>query len=241
MTTVSDIIIQAFRESDLIDETNYPTPTQMSEALVRLNSIFKSLFGYEVGELLTTVPTGDLNQTYNEVEFPAVLDVTRPPENSRLVSAHDVATTIYLVPQPNDGARVAVVDPFGILTATPLTINGNGRSIEGSTTVVLNTNNIDRTWMYRADTGNWVRVTSIDDASAEMPFPEEFDDFFITTLALRINPRHGGATRAETTARLNEMKSKLRSRYRQSKSMVSELGLWVGPWNRFSSFSSGQA
>jgi hypothetical protein len=68
--------------------------------------------------------------------------------------------------------------------------------------------------MYRADTGNWVRITELI-AADEMPFPIEFDDYFVTRLAMRLNPQHGASITPEAKMALDEVEAKLRARYRK--------------------------
>src|SRR5690606_38163984 len=107
-----------------------------------------------------------------------------PPENSRLIANNTTDITVWLPSDPGPGSRIAIVDPLGTLTSNTVTLDGNGRSIETALTVTPTT---DTTWMYREDSGDWVRVTALT-ASDEMPFPSEYDDYFIISLAKRLNP-----------------------------------------------------
>lgn len=248
MTVISDIIQQAFRESDLLSELNHPTPTQMSEALARLNTIFKSTLGYEVGEQLRDVNLGkseiDKN-VWTNVEW-----VDNTPSwwwsnnvsdpNVRLIVQVEEPTDVYLPPRPQDGARFGLHDPFGILSTNPVTIHGNGRLIESADSVVLNTDNVRLQWMFRADLSDWVRIEGLTDASQEMPFPEEFDDYFITELAMKINPRNKALTTQETVRTQARMRSEIRSRYRQNRQMPAELGLWYPAWWGAGRFVTGK-
>lgn len=241
MTTVYEVIYQAFRESDLIDETEHPTPTQANEGLSRLNGILDSVLGYEVGEQLLDWSLGDYGETYTEStrEIPPI--ETRPPINSRLIVQGSGAQTVYLYPQPRDGSRMGILDPHSLLSARNVTLDGNGRLIEGAATLVLSTNGLSREWMYRADQGNWVRVTTITDMSADMPYPAMFDDFFITSLAMRLNPRHSIASDPSTIQRMERMKGKLRARYRQTQEAGLEYPLIHRRFNRSisSDFNTG--
>lgn len=225
MTTCYEIIYDAFREGDLIDETEYPTPTQAREGLARLNSILTSVRGYEVGEQLLDWPVGTANVEYAEVNVAGPVNDVRPPANSRLLILTEEATDVYLPPLPRDGARMGILDVYSSLATYPITLKGNGRLIESASTLTLNTAGLSREWMYRADQGNWVRITAITDASTEMPYPDEFDDYFITSLAMRLNPRHSMATDPQTLLRMERMKGKIRARYRQTASAGLELSL----------------
>jgi len=136
------------------------------------------------------------------------------PKNTRLMLNLDSAVQVYLPPDPNDGTRFAVIDVAGALSATNLTVNGNGRNIEGVSTLVLNEDGMAREWFYRADTGNWVRTTPLIEGDTA-PFPEEFDDFFITMLAIRLNPAYGVALDGQSQQALQRARTQMRARYRQ--------------------------
>jgi hypothetical protein len=48
-----------------------------------------------------------------------------------------------------------------------------------------------------------------------MPFPVEFDTYFITRLAMELNPQYSGTTAQETLDAMQRSESKLRARYRK--------------------------
>jgi hypothetical protein len=109
---------------------------------------------------------------------------------------------------------MAIADAGNNLRDTQPHINGNGRLIEGATSVTLNVNGTARQWMYRADTGNWVRISSLA-AGDEMPFPQEFDDYFQVRLALRLVSRHSTSLAPESQLALRRAETQLRARYRR--------------------------
>lgn len=227
MTTLRQIITDAFRESNVVAVGETPDADQLAEALRRLNAIIKSLYGNEFGEPLLTVNYGSLGLTnvYGQAEDESsVVNSIYVPSNVRLIFNLSAATTLYLNPNPRDGARLAVIDNAGNLATKNATVNANGRLIESATTVVLNTNSLNREWFYRADLGAWTRVTDLvtDDT---LPFPEDFDDFFVTLLTMRLNPRYGAETGQEVVSVLQDMKRKFRARYRQVTEMPSEDGI----------------
>jgi hypothetical protein len=205
MTLVSSIITQAYRESNLIAVGTTPTANHIAEALDRLNSIVMSTIGNEVGDPLIDVTVGG---TYDESE------VLSPwvPKNTRLLLNLTAAETYYLHPNPKNGQRFALADIDNNLSTYNVIINGNGRSIEAAATLTLATNGLARQWMYRGDTGNWVRVATLT-SSDQLPFPEDFDDYFITMLALRINPRISQQMSAESLKALSRSRSQLNARY----------------------------
>jgi hypothetical protein len=183
MTTASDIITAAYRESNLVAAGASPTSVEQAEGLTRLNAILAATPGFQVGEEVSDLNLGGENdQSWVLQEF--------VPENVRLVLNIDSGQTLQLHPRPYEGQRLAIVDVAGTLATAPLVLDGNGRRIEGATSVTLDTNGLSRQWFYRADTGSWHRLTglALDDA---MPFPEEFDDYFAILLSMRLNPRHG--------------------------------------------------
>jgi hypothetical protein len=178
----------------------------MIEGVARINTLVLSSIGYEAGEDLEPLNYGgDYDQSTWINEW--------LPDNMRLMLNLSAAVTVDADPNPYDGQRLAVVDVAGNLATYNFTIDGNGRKIEGAATLTLSTNSDARQWMYRADTGNWVRINTLAEGD-QMPFPTEFDTYFVTALALRLNPMYGQALPPETGMALKRSLSKLRARYR---------------------------
>lgn len=229
MTTVSSIITDAYRENNIIPSVSSPTAVQTAEALRRLNVILISTVGNEAGDNLTEYNIdGDFDQ--------AGLVNSWVPDNSRLMLNLEGARTFDLDPYPKEGQRVAIVDVAGNLATYNLVLNGNGRRIEDAASVTLSTDDLVRQWLYRSDAG-WVRISELTDSDS-MPFPIEFDDYFITMLAVRLLPKYGQSLPAETMEALRRSRSQLRSRYRFSREimsdvnprgMMSDMGMW--DWN----------
>lgn len=207
MTTASEIITAAYRESNLVAISGSPTTAETTEALARLNSLIPGVLGSEVGEELSDLTIGG---EFDQSAF--VSD--HIPANVRLQLNLTAARTLYLDQRPYDGQRVAVTDAGYTLDTYNLTLNGHGRRIEATATVVLSTEGLSRQWMYRADTGNWVRLTGLL-AADEMPFPVEFDDYFIIELALRLNPRHSVEIAPASMMRHQNQASQIQARYRK--------------------------
>lgn len=207
MTLVSQIITDAYRETNLIPLGTTPNTSQMAAGLNSLNRIISSTLGFEVNDELRDLNIGgDVDQTIYTEEW--------VPDNIRLLLNLTAAASFDLDPMPFDGQRFSIVDVGGNLSTFNVTINGNGRRIEDAASVVENTDDLVKTWMYRADTGNWIVIETSEEAD-EMPFPEEFDDYFILMLAMRINPNYGQSLAPESVNRLNSMRSKIRARYRK--------------------------
>jgi hypothetical protein len=224
MTTVAEIIEEAFREASLTAEIQSATPTQTTQALARLQNVVSSAYGFEVGEPLTDWPIG-----LEGVEYPHETawsdDVwERPRINTRLIAASATAQTVFLPERPYDGSRIALIDPASRLAAAPITLDGNGRTIEGAASLVVSTSATRKIWFYRADMGNWLPITPLVYADT-FPFPEEFDDYFITQLAMRLNPRYGRSMTQESLAAHARSLALLQARYRQSENVGVAPGL----------------
>lgn len=236
MTLVSQIIVDAFRQSNLLAIGASPTSAQETEALRYLNRIVKSVFGNEAGEQLQTFPLGS-----NNIDRPAGYPWwgNAPPadwyvpKNQRLVLNLTDSTTIYLHPKPDPGSRIAVVDISDNLATYNLTIDGNGRSIEGSSSITLSTNGTEKEWFYRDDLGDWVLYSELD-TTDQFPFPLEFEEYFIALLAMRLNPAYGAQMDGQSVAVMNRVRSQLKARYSQKIQTRSEEALLrtlgVGPY-----------
>lgn len=207
MTLASSIIAAAYRENNVVAKVGAPDSLELAEGLALLNSLILSVLGNEVGKELHDIAIGG---AYDQSQFVS----SWIPENVRLALNLAAARSVSAHPRPYEGQRMAIVDAGNNLASRNLTISGNGRLIEGTTSVTLSTNGLARQWMYRGDTGNWVRVSALA-SSDEMPFPVEFDDYFQTRLAMRLNPRHSAATAQETIAALKRAETQLRARYRR--------------------------
>lgn len=225
MTITLDITTQGLRESNIVGLNSVITDAQRAEALARLQSLVASVYGKDVGENLVDWPIGKLNvsqawpngyPTWTEREW------RFPRTNTRLLFNADGPQDIYLPKEPDDGSRVRLVVVSQNLSVATVTLHGNGRLIEGSDVLVLNDDTTaGRVLMYDADSANWVRVTDLT-LESDMPFPIEFDDYFITKLAMRLNPRYGRALTAESANRLNEITGQLKARYRQKQNMPAD-------------------
>jgi hypothetical protein len=227
MTTVSQIITDAYRQSNLVAAGASPTSTEETESLRYLNRLVKSVLGHEVGESLSAFPVGaeNISRPSGYPWYNTVPDNNwYVPKNTRLVCNLDQSLTLYLHPAPDDGTRVAVTDAGTSFTAFPVTLNGNGNLIENATSVTLSTDGTNSEWFYRADTANWVKYAPLI-AADTFPFPEEFDDYFITLLAIRLNPAYGVTLDGQSQVIFNRAETQLKARYRQSVPMRSELGL----------------
>ena len=219
MTQISDIITDAFRESNLIPLNATPTAPETTEGLNRLQAIIKSVLGNEVGYIMQdwkvtsasaiTMPSGVALSS-------AQASAWYVQPQARLQCSLSTSTSLSLDPYPNDGQRFSVVDVGGNFASNNLTLSGNGRKVNGSSNLVLSTNSAVREFMYRADLGDWVEIDTFT-TSDNLPFPEDFNDYFTTALAMRLNPRYGRPLPPEAAARYDQQRKQIIIRYNQSR------------------------
>lgn len=239
MTIASSIIQSAFREGNLIPAGTNPTTIEQSETLERLNRYVLGVFGQEMGENLldwqAPVPqrTAPVAANYPQAPWPTDLSMgfgnplssdpnsniwPFPPANSRIVFG-GVDATVYFPEAPLDGARMAVVQGSGAGDSGDvgelLTLDGNGRTIEGANTKVLTSPIAVRAWLYRADLADWRAMVDMA-LGDDMPFPSELDDLWICALSIRLAPRYGKTTAPETAACFKAKLTQLKARYRQA-------------------------
>lgn len=228
MSTVSEIITDAYRQSNLIAVGTLPSSAQQQEALRYLNRIVKSTLGNEAGEILEAFPVGRNNVTKPE-GFPWYGNTPGGnwflPENKRVMANLTQDTSIFLHPKPSDGARIGVSDISGNLSTYGLTLVGNGRTIEGSPSLVLTTDGLDREWLYDDTSGDWKRVSPLDDLNVDFPFPNDFDIYFICMLAGAINPAYDVQADGQVAMHYSRARTQLRARYHNTIPVGSEDGL----------------
>lgn len=235
MTLASDIIQAGFREGNLIGVGLTPSAAELAEALPLLNRFINGIFGWEMGENLrdwpvpasqitATLPTSyPQNASNNPQNAAQAYQYQRPSTNVRIVFGC-ITDTVYFPSNPQDGSRMAVVQGSGAaggVAGAVLTINGNGRFIDGAATATFTAGNplttvaAAKAWIYRADLGQWKICTDVI-ATDQMPFPPDLDDFFICGIAKRLAPRYTKVVSAETEKTMITTLKRLKARYRQS-------------------------
>lgn len=227
MTLVSQIITDAFRQANILPLGVTPTTLAQNEALIYLNRIVKSVFGNEAGDPLTAFPIGN-NNISRPSGYPWWNTVPDNdwfvPKNIRVMLNLNTPVNLYLHPAPDDGSRFSAVDASGTLATYPCTVHGNGNFIDNQTSIILNTNDFEGEWFYRADLANWQKYAPLLIGDT-FPFPEEFDDFFVTLLAIRINPAYGTQLDPQSQLIFNRSRTQIRARYTQNIPTRSELAL----------------
>lgn len=202
MTTCRDIITHAMQDSGLLALGENPTGAEASAGMIRLQAVVSSAIGMAIGEQLA-------DRTVN-----ADADIG---SNTRCVaSGLSAALTLTLPANPDNGARLQLIDAESGLASYTVTLDPNGRKIEGSNaSLSASTAGFNRTWLYQASTADWARVTDLT-LNDDFPFPAEFDDFFVLELALRLNPRFGVAMTADQVMSLKQARRRLKAAYRQT-------------------------
>lgn len=221
MTTAAALIQDGFREGNLIPIGTEPTDDEKAEALRALNRLVEGFIGYCIGENLVDWPVPFVQRTGSVAANPPLLpgsvgdaichNNAYPAANTRIVW-DGTDQTIYFPEAPDDGARMAIVKA-GSGTGT-LTIDGNGRLIEGGASYSSSTAD-RRHWIYRADLADWKHLTELAETD-EFPFPSKFDDFWICSLSMRLSSRYGKKPGADTVETYRRMKSAITAHYSQS-------------------------
>jgi hypothetical protein len=229
MTTVSDIIRDAYRETNLVAITEVPTGVQQDEGLKLFNRLISSVYGHEMGEPLLAYPVGENNVERNPVRDNR-LEYRNYciPSNSRLMLNLESAQTVYLPPVPKDGARFEYVDVSGNLATYNLTVVGNGNNINGADTLTVSTDGASASYVYRQDLGDWLSVAPLVSTDT-FPFPPEFEDFFVIGLAMRLNPRSDVTLDEQSLTAFRRYSRIFKARYRQTKIVPVELALLMTP------------
>jgi hypothetical protein len=228
MTLSSTIITASYRESNFTAQGGTLTAEETSEGLALLQSLVDSFFGNVVGTRpkMWWVPL-PFHGAPNDVSYPAVGDAVThrreaeyPPANSRLMLRTTTPTTFYFPQMPDDGAMMQVVDA-GFTADVTLDANGSffyesgtARSILLTTFFGSDSRVPTSTYIYRAELAAWVPITDLG-ANLGFPLPAIFDDYFITSLAMRLAPRFGNEPKQITMLRNKDMLVFCRQWYRQ--------------------------
>lgn len=218
MTTALDLVTSGLRETNLIGVNETASGAQLKEALRILNQLVTSALGFEVGEGLTDWTFGELpeRQGWTATRW------THPGNNTRVVVNDLTAGTLYLPVYPQDGERISIVQGTRDFAEYPLNLRASPRLIQNIPEITLkdsrNTFGAETTWIFLANKGSWQKL-SVLESTDEFPFPPEFDSYFELRLAMRLNPRYGRATAAESVNELERAERKIRARYRQKRNV----------------------
>lgn len=232
---VQQAIDRAYREAAIKRIGDVPTVDEYTEGLDRLNGFLNSLFGAEIGQLLTDVQvplrqrtTNDPNANFNQ-GFPSSLTAIDQPigavedtsvdqyvlaPNTRVLWRGTSNTTVYFPQNPGDGARVAIVDTGASAT---LTLDGNGRRINGANTQTFA---LDTTYFYRADLGEWKPIIEELTLTDLLPLPAAFDRLVICGTAISLTGLDEIKPTAGTMFMYDRLLKRCKERYYQRESVT---------------------
>lgn len=200
MATCAQTIKSALRKLRVIPMGTEPSAEQAAEGLQQLEELTRSWLGFGASH-----PVVDQRlDTYY---------VLTPDTPSVRFFALGSSTSITLPQEPRDGARVLLVDAAGTLAANPITLIRSGLRIEGlAADLVLNTNNMNRMWTFRADLADWTRASDLT-LLGEIPFPSDFDDAIALLLARAMGNSYGVRLGPDDNQRADEAENRLSGRY----------------------------
>lgn len=225
MTACSVIIQRAYRQSNIIPIGTTPSVPQVTEALAVLNSGMSSIIGNGFFENLQDWPIPAVQRVGGVAANPPLrpgsgvpisqLNNAYPGKNMRIVWDGSEQTA-YMPENPPDGAVMCLVQSVGNGHQNPglLTLNGNGRTVEGAA-AYLSTTATKRQWLYRADLADWVQIKSPMLAADDIPFPDDFDDYWIAALTIQLSPMYGKTIQAATSATVTRTLLTMKARYFQ--------------------------
>lgn len=220
MTTLQSIIGRAFRETQITDIGESPSAAQEQEALDLLGGIIARSF-VQIPQV-TLYLDGDQKsgKVQDERNFLEWMKSGQPVPSNVILHCHLTAPRTLLMPySPSDGARIVIVDVAKTFATNSLTLEGNGSTVEGASSLVLATDGQRAEYFFRRDMADWREVTTLG-LSQQMPFPSEFDDKFVIELAGRLNPRYGNDLPGITLELYREVNARFKARYqRDSTSM----------------------
>mgnify|MGYP006908235510 CR=1 FL=1 len=191
MSTCLDIVTRALVKCRVLGAGRTPKAQDAADGLSALQELVDHLSGY-----------GAAHPWLDEYEDGAVT-VTRDQPGYRLHAKTSVAAFTITLPEcPRDGARFGVIDADATFNTKNLTIDSDGVLFDATltnageptggsrSTTVLSTQNLRRSWMYRADLGAWIRISDLTLAGA-FPYPAEFDRSWRYMLAVELASDYG--------------------------------------------------
>jgi hypothetical protein len=124
--------------------------------------------------------------------------------------------TITLPSDPRDGVRLTIVDVNGLFAASGLTVARNGWRIEGGAAdLLLTTPGLNRTWIYRADLGDWLRATDIVLLDALLPLHPDLDADAALLLARDMSGEYGMMLTEHDMRECRSAENRIYGRYAQ--------------------------
>ena len=211
MTLCSEIVRRAMVEFKSLASTENAQAAEALDGMAYLNSFINGLLGNGIGHDLTDL----IFEESDEVDA-----------NSRVLIAATASMAVTLPETPKNGDRVQIIDLSGNFATYPVTLARNGRRLESAAAnLTLNTNSLDRTWIYRADIASWERVSPLE-LTDDLPFPD--DEAFVYELAFRFCSPFGEALTPQALSARDTSLKRLLARYFSIGSLSFEPGLYSG-------------
>ncbi len=160
MTTVLSVISRALRlTGNIAGAATTPDADDAAVALIAFNAMKRAWFGTLIGPRLSPIAlTGTSGQAENGGEY-------QIPTGG--------AFTLTAPANPKAGARFGAVDVNLTFDSYNLTVNRNGRLLNGAASnATISTAGQDTRWWFRGDTGNWVIEADSASLSSTIEFPD---------------------------------------------------------------------
>lgn len=160
MATINDIANGALRKLGIITEARPASAYEMARAVETIS------------DFLASFPLRNIGGKLDEVNVTENVNVDVP---ARLQVSAAASLTITLPAKPFDGYTLEINDIEGNFATHNVTIARNGRKIAGAASnATISTNNVSKSYFYRADLGDWTEWASSYTGASTLPLPDEF-------------------------------------------------------------------
>jgi len=173
---VNAVIARALQMHGQIAQGNSPDAGLAGDMLVALNTMKRAMFGTLIGPRLSPLaaPAGTSGQAENGGEY-------------QIPGGANYTLTAPL--NPRSGARFGVVDAGQDWTSFPLTVNPNGRLINGAAAnITIGVSGQNTRWWFRGDTGAWIAEADFASLTSTIEFPDVLIAYLPSMLAVAIAP-----------------------------------------------------
>jgi hypothetical protein len=182
-----DVLKRSLRLLGVLAAGDDPGADDLTDAMTALNTLKGSLFGTEIGQRLSvqdlTGLTAAQAEAGGEYAIPAV------------------AFTLTAPGKPRAGDRFGITDPNLVFGASPLTINRNGRLLNGAASnLSVSVAGAHVRFWYRGDTGNWVEEADFATPDDVIEFPDALIAYLPYMLAVALAPEFGADLRPDIAA-----------------------------------------
>jgi hypothetical protein len=197
---VLQVIERAFRIHGTLAAQASPTAADAAMGLTAFNALKRSWFGTLIGPRLGPIScSGTSGQAENGGEY-------QIPGGA--------AFTLTAPLNPKSGARFGVVDAGLAWTTYPLTVQPNGRLMNGAAVnTTIATAGQNTRWWFRGDTANWTPEADFASLTAAIEFPDPVIAYMPYMLAVSIAAELGADVRQEVAFAAGEGRAVLARTY----------------------------